>query len=197
MKRQPAQKNYASTQRFTEIQDILGNAVVFSTGLATLIIEVKATNFSLLSPEEQQAKMGSYATFLNSLSFPVQIVVQNKKLDISSYLKLLDEAAKVSQNKLLTDQMNFYRSFVANLVKDNSVLDKKFYIAISDFTSSPSPVLASKAESLHHQLKSINPSAKTLNKDELTRLFHELYSGQLSDNHKLEEAKTAFVKGAP
>lgn len=203
-----AQKIRATTQRFTEIEEIKENVVLLTSGNACMVIEVMATNFSLLSAGEQQAKMGSYATLLNSLSFPLQIIVQNKKLDISSYLKLLDQAGVSSQNKLLSDQIALYRNFVADLVKLNSVLDKKFYIVIpysflegnvvgkkEDFFTSAKQNLSSKAESLHSQLTNVNLSAKILSKEELMRLFYEFYNGDLSAETNIEESKTPFVKG--
>ena len=180
MKKQPAQKKYASTQRFTEITDIKENIVLFSQGYASLVIEVKATNFSLLSEEEQKSKMGSYASLLNSLSFPIQILVENKKLDISSYLKLLEQASASSSNTKLSEHLASYQTFVAELVKKNVVLDKKFYIAISYSSfegTDAKTILSSKAESLHAQLKSMNLSAKTLSKDELVSLFSQRYNG--------------------
>ena len=69
-----AQKVRSTTQKFTEIEDIIDNIVLLSSGNACLIIEVKATNFALLSKEEQDAKVFAYAALLNSLSFPIQIL---------------------------------------------------------------------------------------------------------------------------
>src|SRR3989344_6042942 len=125
-----AHKNKATTQQFTEIKDIVENIALFSSGNACLIIEVQATNFSLLSKEEQDSKVLSYSYLLNSISFPIQIFIRSKKIDISSYLRLLDNEVSKSQNELLKNQIKTYRDFVQDLVKTNVVLDKKFYIAI-------------------------------------------------------------------
>ena len=218
-----ARKINATTQRFTEIQDIVDDVVILSGGSACLVIEVTATNFALLSAEEQDSKIYSYASLLNSLSFPIQILVRSKKLDISSYLKLLDAEAKQTQNQMLAEQIKLYRDFVQELVKVNTVLDKKFYIIIpfsylekgaigaagavskkgitdSSFGQNARAALHSKAEGLHSQLSRLNLRAKTLDKEELVKLFYEIYNddlietGQASDNVKSpivrnEEAK--------
>lgn len=202
-----AQKIHATTQQFTEIQDVKENVVLLTSGNACSIIEVKATNFALLSQGEQQAKMLSYATLLNSLSFAIQIVIQNKKFDISSYLKLLELAEKNSQGKLLANQIGLYRNFVAELVKENSVLDKKFYIVISysylekgpiqkksDFFSNAKLSLLSKADAILNQLARINLSARTLVKDELIKVFYEFYNNDLAIQANTEEPKNLFVK---
>ena len=126
-----AQKKKATTQKFIEIENIDEDIVILSGKNASLIIEVNATNFSLLSKEEQDSKIFSYASLLNSLSFPIQIFIRSKKLDVSSYLKLLETQAAQTENQLLSSQIRLYRDFVKELVKVNTVLDKKFYIVIS------------------------------------------------------------------
>src|ERR1035437_5699038 len=123
-------RNLPSTQKFIDITDIADDIVILGGGNACLVIEVSATNFALLSPDEQDAKIYAYASLLNSLSFPIQIVIRSKKLDISNYLKLLDAEKVKTQNTALAKQIGLYRDFVKELVKVNTVLDKKFYISI-------------------------------------------------------------------
>ena len=71
----PARKINATTQKFIEIEDIVDNIVLLSGGQACMVMEVVATNFALQSIEEQQVKILSYASLLNSLSFSIQIVI--------------------------------------------------------------------------------------------------------------------------
>lgn len=175
-----AQKTRATTQKFIEITDIAENIVFLSSGNACLIIEIQATNFSLLSAEEQNMKVLSYSSLLNSLSFPIQVFVRSKKIDISSYLRLLENELSKSQSQLLKNQIKLYKDFVGELVKVNVVLDKKFYMVIPHSGlegGSAKSKLSSKAESLHAQLRRMSLSAKTLEKDELIKLFHEIYNG--------------------
>src|ERR1035437_6152391 len=123
-------RNLPSTQKFIDITDIADDIVILGGGNACLVIEVNATNFALLSPEEQDAKIYAYASLLNSLSFPIRIVIRSKKIDISNYLKLLDTEKDKTQNPNLAKQIGLYRDFVKELVKVNTVLDKKFYLII-------------------------------------------------------------------
>ena len=193
-----AQKSRATTQKFIEIRDIVDNIVLLSGGSACLVIEVQATNFSLLSQEEQDIKVLSYSSLLNSLSFPIQVFIRSKKIDISSYLRLLDDEINKSQNQLLKNQITLYKDFVQDLIKVNTVLDKKFYIAISYSGlegESAKSKLSSKAESLHAQLKRMNLPAKTLDRVELVKLFHEIYNGDFEQIDKIaQNIKYSFVK---
>lgn len=195
--KKPARGTHATTQKFTEIEDIIDDVVILSSFNACLIIEVTATNFALLSKDEQDAKILSYASLLNSLSFPIQIFIRSKKIDISSYLKLLAEEAQKTQNKMLGRHIKLYRDFVEALVKVNTVLDKKFYIIISysvfekgvterslkrgslqkiTFFKEAKNALSVKAQSLYSQLRRLSLTAKTLKKEELVKLFYEIYN---------------------
>ncbi len=120
----------ASTQIFTEIEEIDRDIVLFRDGSAALVIATTAVNFGLLSETEQDAIIYSYAGLLNSLSFPIQILIQTKHKDISAYLKLLEEQEARQKNPKLVKSIHGYRLFVASMVKEKEVLDKKFYIVL-------------------------------------------------------------------
>jgi hypothetical protein len=215
-----SQKIRATTQRFTEIVDIADNIVIFSSGNACLVIEVTATNFALLSKDEQDAKTFSYASLLNSLSFPIQIFIRSKRINISSYLKLLDEEAKDTQNQMLGDRIRLYRDFVQELVRVNTVLDKKIYMVIpysyleagvsgvgsaikkessrkEELVRSAKTALDLKAKSLHSQLQRLGLLAKTLEKEELIKLFYEIFNeGLVETNEVTDNVKTLIVRAA-
>lgn len=119
-----------STQQFVEIVDIKDDIVLLRDGGAALVVETTAVNFGLLSESEQDATIFAYAALLNSLSFPIQIIVRSKKIDISSYIGSLDEKIQSQTNEALRKQMELYRKFIESTIKDNNVLDKKFYVVI-------------------------------------------------------------------
>jgi len=55
-------KNHNSTQKFTEIVDIVDDIVILEGGTACIVIEITASNFALLSEKEQDAKIYAYAS---------------------------------------------------------------------------------------------------------------------------------------
>ena len=204
-------RNLPSTQQFIEISNIVDDIVVLSRGAACLVIEVSATNFALLSPEEQDAKIYTYASLLNSLSFPIQIVIKSKKLDITNYLKLLADEKDKTQNEALAKQIGLYHDFVKELVKVNTVLDKKFYIVIpysslekgasgaketlkgsfnqDNFVIGAKTALHSKAEAIHTQLRRLNLKARTLDEEQLTKLFYDIFNDVAIDHSKSSQGK--------
>jgi hypothetical protein len=208
-----AQKTSPTTQHFIGIEDIVDDIVVLPGRQACQIIEVTATNFSLQSAEEQQIKIISYASLLNSLSFPIQIVILSRKLDISSYLALLDNHAKNTTNPKLSEHIVSYRSFVADLVKNNDVLDKKFYISIpysflekgagkvgdaknkNSFIYDAKNILGSKSLSVMQEISRIGLKATVLRKNELIKLFYEIFNQERLDEKIFENFHETHVQG--
>lgn len=210
-------RNLPSTQKFIEISNIVDDIIISSGGYACLVIEVSATNFALLSPEEQDAKIYAYASLLNSLSFPIQIIIKSKKLDITNYLKLLDNEKEKTQNAALAKQIGLYRDFVKELVKVNTVLDKKFYIVIpysslekgasgarealksspnqDNFVIGAKASLHSKAESIHTQLRRLSLKARTLDEDQLIKLFYDIFNDAVIDHAQAPQAANPTALG--
>ena len=120
----------ASTQQHLDIEDIVDDLVILKNGGGALILQTTAVNFGLLSETEQDATIYAYASLLNSLTFPIQIVIRSKRMDISSYLELLKQQEEKQTNENLRFQIQKYRQFVESIIKENKVLDKRFYIVI-------------------------------------------------------------------
>src|SRR3990172_4304418 len=120
----------ASAQEHLDIEDVRDGLALLKDGSACLILETTAVNFSLLSEGEQDAIIYAYAGLLNSLTFPVQIVIKSQKKDINSYLNLLAAQRQKIQNPMLRNQLEKYYTFVQKTVAENEVLDKKFYLVI-------------------------------------------------------------------
>lgn len=120
----------ASTQNFIEIEDIQDDIIILKDYSASVVIEVGAVNFWLLSQEEQESTVYAYGSLLNSLSFPVQILIWSKKMNISSYLDYLSDKMKKQQNAVILDKLTKYRDFIKNIVKKNTVLEKRFFFII-------------------------------------------------------------------
>jgi hypothetical protein len=120
----------SSTQQFIEIVDIDHNVVMFVDGSCVMVIASAAVNFGLLSQNEQAAIIYAYAGLLNSLSFPVEILIRTQHKDITQYLELLRIQEEKQKKSLLKESISNYRKFIASTVKERNVLDKKFYFVV-------------------------------------------------------------------
>lgn len=123
-------KPAASTQRYLDIAEIREDIVVMKDGTLRAVLFVSSINFSLKSEDEQEAIIGGYVSFLNSLDSPVQILVQSRKLNIDDYLHRLAEQQKTQDNELLRNQIADYRQFVGELVSLGEIMQKKFLVVV-------------------------------------------------------------------
>lgn len=183
-----------TTQQHLSIADIQDDILLLKDGGGALILQVSAVNFGLLSDREQAAIIGSFAQMLNSLSFSIQIVIISERLDISSYLGILDKAQKAQTNPLLAEMIIEYRQFIQSVVKENEVLDKSFYIVIPLFslelglTASKQTleqkiktVLLPRRDQIIRQLNRVGLRAVQLKKTALIKVFYAIYNGEMTE----------------
>ena len=120
----------SSTQEHLEIVDIRDDVVILKDNSAAIVIQTAAVNFQLLSVDEQDSIIYSYAGLLNSLNFTTQIVIRSKKIDLSAYIQLITQAEAHQANPDIKRQIYEYLQFIQGIVKQNNVLEKKFYVII-------------------------------------------------------------------
>lgn len=120
----------STTQAFLDVYDIINDMVLLKDGTASIILQVGTMNFSLLAEQEQDAVIFTYGSLLNSLNYPIQINIQSQTKDATKYLRLLDEQIEKSTSDRKVMLIKKYRNFVAELIKERNVLEKKFYIIV-------------------------------------------------------------------
>ena len=124
-----------TTQDHLEIEDIANDLVLTKDGSCSMILKTSSVNFDLLSVKEQEAMIYAYAAMINSLTFPLQILIRSSLKDVSSYIKRLREQETKMNDQLMKKQVSSYRNFVEEVVKKNNVLTKAFYIIIPFYST--------------------------------------------------------------
>ncbi|MBI2596671.1 hypothetical protein HYW41_00760 [Candidatus Daviesbacteria bacterium] len=184
-----------TTQDHLLISDIQEDILLLKNGGGALVLQVSAVNFGLLSDREQIAIISSFAQMLNSLSFSIQILVYSERLNISSYLNLLDKAKQTQTNPLLSNMILSYRQFIQTTIKDNDVLDKKFFVIIplyslelgitaskENLEQKIKTVLFPRRDQIIRQLNRVGLKATQLTKQKLIETFYDIYNGQFVQN---------------
>jgi type IV secretory pathway VirB4 component len=120
----------SSTQRHLPFSQIRENIIIMKDSSARQVMRCSTINFLLKSSEEQDAIIMSFQRFLNSLDFPVQIMVRSTKLDIDGYLSTLKDKAVSQKNELLQNQTYEYIDYLKKLVEVAQIMKKEFYIVI-------------------------------------------------------------------
>lgn len=119
-----------STQRHLAFSWVKENVVMMKDDSSRLVLKCSSINFLLKSQEEQDSIIISFQRFLNSLSFPIQILVRSKKLDIDSYLQNLNNKALKQKNPLLQNQTYEYIEYLKKLIEVAQIMKKEFYIIV-------------------------------------------------------------------
>ncbi len=119
-----------TTQSFLRMNEIKNDVVVMDDGTLRGILAVSSTNFDLKSEDEQNSIIFNYQRFLNSLEFPVQILMQSRKMEIGGYLEKLKGIAEKQTNELLRVQTAEYIEFISRLIENASVMNKNFYLIV-------------------------------------------------------------------
>jgi len=119
-----------STQLHLRIAEIRNDTVILKNGGVRAVIECDSINFNLKSEVEQEAIIQAYQSFLNTIDFPIQIVIQSKKLDLDKYLDGLKTKADKQENPLLQKQTYEYIEYIDKLLEYADIMDKKFYVVV-------------------------------------------------------------------
>jgi hypothetical protein len=122
--------NAKATQDFVPIKEVRDGIVMLKDGGMRAILIGSSVNLSLKSYEEQQAIIMQFQTFLNSLEFSTQIVVQSRRLDIRPYLLLLENRMKEQTEPLLKVQTKEYMDFIQSFTEQVNIMTKNFFIVV-------------------------------------------------------------------
>ena len=215
-----AKKQIYTTQDHLDIEDIRDDMVILKNGEAVCLIQTNAINFDLLSEREQDAMIFAYAALLNSLTFPIQVLIRTRRMDISNYLQTLAIARKQARSEQIRDQIDKYAYFIKDLVTKNEVLDKRFYIAVpylaislaqlksigtSFLGKKPPPAnkwatlekakvnLEPKVAHIIKQLNRIGIRSKQLNSEEIVELLYDFYNPEVALEQKAALSTQEYI----
>lgn len=213
-----------STQHYLDIAEIKNDVVILKDGTLRAVVLVSSINFALKSEEEQGAIISSYMTFMNSFEFPVQIVIQSRKLNIDAYLNDLAKKEQALVNDQLRLLMSDYRQFITELVDLGDIMSKSFYVVIpysplsdkkkgffSRFYEILNPTSLIKLKEEHFQkykrilmqrvehvmmgLNSMSLQSAILDTQSLIELYYNVYNPVVSANEELKDINKIKIEG--
>lgn len=211
------------TQRFLDIAEIREDVVVLKDGTLRAVLMCSSINFALKSEDEQQAIIQGYMQFLNGLEYPIQVVIQSRKMNIDGYLGRLKQQENMISNELLRSQIRDYTAFIKELVELGEIMQKRFFVVIpfdplqdkqKGFMTKLSAAIAPAAivklnekvfrtrrESLLHRvqtvaggLTSMGLQAVMLDTQGLIELYYTVYNPDLFDNEKMTDVNKLQVE---
>lgn len=213
-----SRKISSTTQKYLDIAEIRDDVVVMRDGTLRAIVLVSSLNFSLKSEEEQDAIVASYISFLNTLEYPLQIVIQSREFKIDAYLKDLDRRRKEQTNELLRIQTTEYLSYIKELISLGRIMNKRFYVVVTynplsnkqkgffvrlGETFKPATLIRLKEEKLQRRrivlinrtekimngLQSMGLQSVLLDTQSVIELLYNTYNPKTADNEELSDVK--------
>lgn len=122
--------NAKASQEFVPIKEIQDGVVVLKDGGLRAVLMASSVNLSLKSEDEQTAIILQFQNFLNTIDFAIQICVQSRKFDITSYVALLEERLKEQTEPLLKIQTEEYIKFIKEFTESVNIMTKHFFIVV-------------------------------------------------------------------
>ncbi len=205
----------ASTQGHLPFAGIEEGVVIMRDGSYRAVVAVGSTNFLLKSEAEQNALIGAYQNFLNSLNYSIQIVMQSRFLDLEPYLKTLEGKVLEQKNELIRKQTSDYIAYVRDLISVANIMDKHFYVVVSYTplaaskrglfaslipTGLPSSVtvdetqfklhreeLLQRASIIANGLGGMGLKTSLLDSDDVVRLLYAVYNYEIASAERLDK----------
>jgi hypothetical protein len=115
----------ASTLGFVEVAEIRDGVIMLREGQMRSVLAISSANFALKSIEEQNSIIGAYQQVLNSLEFPIQILVQSRKLNLDPYIEKLQQLEDQQENDLLRVKMQEYIEYIKEMLNQINIMKKR------------------------------------------------------------------------
>jgi hypothetical protein len=95
------------------------------------VLEVSGSQESLgrVDDAKQEELLAAYAQFLNSLTFPFQLLVQVHPIDLSWYVTRAEERARVLSPALVAIARD-HAAFVQGLSRQRTLLERRLYVVV-------------------------------------------------------------------
>src|SRR6202142_3639157 len=119
-----------ATQEFVPIKEVREGVVILKDGSLRALLMASSINLALKSTDEQQAIIGQFQSFLNSLEFTVQFFIQSRDLDIRPYIALLEDRYAQELDDLMKIQIREYIAFIKDLTQRANIMSKNFFIVV-------------------------------------------------------------------
>ena len=119
-----------ATQDFVPIKEVRNGIVILKDGSLRALLMASSINLALKSQDEQQAIIGQFQNFLNSLEFTAQFFIQSRELDIRPYIALLEDRYAQELDDLMRIQIREYIAFIKDFTQRANIMSKNFFIVV-------------------------------------------------------------------
>lgn len=210
-----------STLGFVEVSEVRDGVIVLRESQMRAVIAVSSANIALKSGEEQDMIMGTFQGVLNSLEFPIQILVQSRRLNLTQYIEKLKQIEDQQTNDLLRVKMQEYIEYISEMLKTMNIMNKDFYVIVGyepvslkeglfgSFFRALNPtkvikqkqedflrnrkLLMARAEQVASRFSAMDLQVEILNTEQLIALLYNSYNPDLIESIQLRDVSNLDI----
>ena len=186
------------------------------------VLAVSSANFALKSVQEQEIIIGAFQGILNSIDFPIQILVQSRRLDLTSYIEKLKNIEDNLTNDLLRVKMQEYIEYIKQMLQEVNIMNKDFYVIVGyepislkdgifgrflralnpsraikqkqeDFLKNRK-VMMTRTDAVASRLASLDLKVNLLNTEQLIALMYNSYNPDLLESIRLRDVSSIDIQ---
>ncbi len=218
---QASKQQKTSTLGFVEVGEVRDSTLILREGQMRAVLAVSSANFALKSIQEQEIIIGSFQGVLNSLEFPMQILVQSRRLDLTNYIEKLKLLEDNQTNDLLRIKMQEYIEYIKQMLQEVNIMNKDFYVVVGyepaklaeglfgKFLRALNPtraikqnqeeflrnrkLLMSRTDAVASRLASLDLKVNLLNTEQLIALMYNSYNPDLLESIRLRDVASIDI----
>ncbi len=151
---------------FIGVKEIKENTMIMRDKRKVAILKVSSLNFSIKPQTTQETITLMFQKFLNSLDFPVQIMMNTESLNLQDYLVETEKRVDKKFEKLYLE----YKDSLEDTVAQNKVMNRNFYVVVPEKTN-----LDIQIQICEKKLNAIGLKSKRLDSLEILRLLESFF----------------------
>ena len=144
------------------------------------VLEVQPINFNIRTEIEQEAIIIGFQKLLNSLDFPIQLIITSESIKLQEHFDKLESKAKGKLDNLFQD----YKNFIENSIKVDEIKNRKFYIIIKENNN-----IEIEIKLITEKINNIGLKVENVKEEKLLKKIHEYFNP-----YKYEKLKEGEVK---
>ena len=119
-----------AARQLMNIKSIRADSVFLKDERILALLKVTPINFGTLSEEDKDTVIYGFLEFLNSINFPLQIVMRSVNLDMEDYLLALKRRITQRDDKVALAYYEHFSEYMRNYIKVSKINDRHFYIVV-------------------------------------------------------------------
>jgi hypothetical protein len=205
-----------TSQSLLNVKAIRNNLILLKDGSYRAVLRVSGINMALLATTERKRVYQDFKGFLNTLRFPVQVLIRLRRQDIDTYLDFVADRVTKTPEGQLKDYTISYGEWVEKRVEINRLMSRERYVIIPWATRAIDQGikgmlkigdmgdefsdLDSVADQLGHRVDTVRSGlarmgldVEFLKNDDLKKLIYESWNPNLSEVQKPTTHDTNFA----